>query len=374
MAANDKDYYDILGVPRSASTEEIKKAYREKAMKFHPDRNQGDSDAEEKFKEASEAYSVLGNPEKRSIYDQFGIDGLKRGGRGFSENGFFSDSIFADFEDIIGNFFGFGSPFSRGERGHRPRRGRDIGIEVLLTLEETYKGVEKEIEVERETHCATCGGDGSEPGTSPETCRQCGGSGSVRNSHGFFSIATTCPLCRGSGRMITHPCKDCHGTGRIRAKKEIKITLPAGIAAGNKLRVSGEGEAGSRNGRAGDLYLIIDVKDDKRFRREGNDLVADMEISFAQAALGDEVTLGTFSGSEKIKIPPETQTGTVHRVKGKGFKNVNGWGRGDLLVVFHIVTPRKLSREEKKLFGALREIEAGKRGKESTQGDEGRLA
>jgi len=356
---NKRDYYEVLGVPRNAGVDEIKKAYRKLAMQYHPDRNQDNPEAEEKFKEASEAYSVLGNDEKRKIYDQFGHDGLRGGaGRGFSD---FSDSIFSDFGDILGDLFGFGGFSRRSNRGG-PRKGRDLGMEVSITLEEAFHGVEREVEVEKEKNCDECGGNGSRPGTSPETCSQCGGSGSVRRSQGFFSIATPCPVCQGKGQVIVHPCGHCRGTGRVKDKRSIKVTFPAGVDTGNRLRVTGEGEAGYSGGRPGDLYLIIQVEDDKRFRREENDLIYELQISFAQAALGDDVKIDTFSGVEKIKIPPETQSGKIIRLKNKGFKSVNSWHKGDLLVVIHVATPTRLSRREKELFRQLREIEQEKNG------------
>lgn len=352
-----RDYYEILGVQRNASTGEIKKAYRALALKYHPDRNQGDSDSEDKFKEASEAYAVLGNAEKRQIYDRYGHEGLKTGSRGFSDFSFFSDSIFSDFEDILGSFFGFGSPFS-GRSGNR--RGHDIGMEISLSLEEAYRGVEKTINIKKEVNCDACGGRKTEPGHQPETCKQCGGSGKIRRTQGFFSIATPCPVCQGNGQVITHPCKKCRGKGRVSEKKEIQVNIPPGVDSGNKIRISGEGEEGRNGGRPGDLYILIEIEEDKDFRREGNDLIHEMNITFSQAALGDTVKVNTFTGSEKIKIPPETQNGKVIKIKGKGFKNVNGWGKGDFLVVIRVQTPKKLSHREKELFKKLRTIEKEK--------------
>jgi molecular chaperone DnaJ len=356
-----KDYYDILGVSKNASNTDIKKAYRELALKYHPDRNQGNPHSEEQFKEASEAYSVLGNEEKRRIYDQFGFEGLKAGNRGFSDFSFFSDSIFSDFEDILGNFFGFESPFSkRGGRSAR-HRGRDIGIDVALSLKEAYLGIKKNITIEKEINCDVCQGSRTEPGKSIETCKQCGGSGQIRRSQGFFSISTPCPLCKGSGSLVTHPCKSCHGSGRITTSKDIEITFPPGVDTGNKMRVSGEGQDGLNGGKSGDLYLMIHVSEHEEFKRQENDLIYELNISFAQAALGDEFKVKTFYGTEKIKVPPETQTHTVIKIKGKGFKNVNGWGKGDFLIVVNVNTPEKLTRKEKEFFRELRKLEEEKK-------------
>lgn len=355
---SQRDYYEVLGVSRSATSADIKTAYRKLAMQYHPDRNEGNPEAEDKFKEASEAYAVLGNDEKRKTYDQFGHAGLKNSGRGF-DGSVFSDSIFSDFEDILGSFFGFG-----GGRGgsQGARRGRDIGVEVNISLEEAYNGIEKELDVKRETSCNICDGSGSEPGRPIDTCRQCGGSGKTRINQGFFSIASTCPVCNGQGKIISHPCKKCGGKGRAMENRKLKVTLPAGVDSGNRLRVGGEGEGGMRGGRSGDLYVIINVEEHDKLKREGNDLIYNLDISFAQAALGDDIKIETFYGTEKIKVHPESQSGKIIRIKGKGFKNVNSWGKGDFLVVLNVVTPTKLSRREKELFRELREIETEKSG------------
>ena len=352
-----KDYYQVLGVNRSASAEEIKKAYRKMAMQHHPDRNRDNPEAEEKFKEASEAYSVLGNVEKRQIYDQYGVDGLRSGAQDF---GFFSDSIFSDFGDILGDLFGFGGSFSGGRQRRGPRKGNDLGLEVELTLEESFLGVEKEIAVDRERNCGVCDGSGSEPGTSADVCRKCGGSGNMRVSQGFFSMATTCSACQGRGRVISHPCKNCHGQGRMRETKKIKVAFPAGIDEGNRLRVSGEGGGGREGGSPGDLFVMIKIKADKNFQRHGNDLLFQLPVSFSQAALGDQVSIKTFEGTEKIKIPPAAQNGQVLKIKNKGFRQVNRWSRGDLLIQVNVVTPHTLSRQETELFKKLREIEVGR--------------
>ncbi len=353
-----KDYYQVLGVSRGASAEEIKKAYRKLALQHHPDRNRDNPEAEERFKEASEAYSVLGNSEKRQIYDRYGAEGLRSGNGG--DFGFFSDSIFSDFTDILGDMFGFGGAFSSGRARRGPRKGSDLGLEVTLTLEECFLGAEKEIEVERERNCDACDGSGSEPGHEAETCRKCGGSGNVRVSQGFFSMATACPACGGAGRIVSHPCRVCRGGGRKRESKKIKVTFPAGIDEGNRLRVAGEGEGGRQGGSPGDLYVVVRVKPDKRFQRHGQDLVLQLPITFSQAALGDQVAIQTFEGTERIKVPPATQSGQVLKIKGKGFHQVNRWSRGDLLVQVLVQTPRSLTRQESELFRKLREIETEK--------------
>jgi molecular chaperone DnaJ len=356
-----RDYYEILGIPRDAEVDDIKKAYRKSALKYHPDHNSNDPKAEEKFKEASEAYAVLGNVEKRKIYDQYGSEGLRAGG-GASDFSFFSDSIFSDFSDVLGDLFGFGSFSSGSQRrqSRRPRKGKDLGLEVELTLEEAFTGVEKEVEIEREVNCPDCAGTGSEPGTSPETCRHCGGTGSIRRSQGFFSVSSTCPTCQGNGQRITHPCRKCSGRGRSSENKKIKVGFPAGVDSGNRLRVVGEGEAGSLGGSPGDLYLLVQVRGNEKFQRQEDDLIYRLTLTFSQAALGDEIKIKTFDGSEKIKIPPETQNGQVLRLKGKGFKRVNRWGSGDLLVAIDVKTSSHLSAREKELFRELREIESMK--------------
>lgn len=344
----------MLDISREATQEEIKKAYRRLALKYHPDRNQDNSDAEEKFKEASEAYSVLGNEEKRKIYDQYGFEGLKNGPA--PDFSFFSDSIFSDFEDILGGLFGFGTS-SRRQRRDGPRRGQDAGMEYHLTLEEAYNGVDKNIEIKRIRDCPQCHGSGSEPGEQLETCQQCGGRGNISRKHGFFALTTPCPICKGAGRIITHPCQECKGSGRIEEAREIKVTFPAGVDTGNKLRIGGEGDEGHKGGPPGDLYIVIAVDEDDTFSREGNDLILELPVTFSQAALGDEVKVETFYGTEKIKIPAETQSETIIRKRGKGFKNVNGWGRGDFLAIIRVTTPRRLTKREKELFKELREQE-----------------
>lgn len=356
-----RDYYEVLNVLKTATTDEIKKSYRKLALKYHPDRNQGDQKSEEKFKEASEAYSVLGNEEKRQIYDQYGFECLRANGRnGFSDfSSFFSDSIFSDFEDILGNFFGFGS-FSRTDQRNRPTKGNNIGKEISLSLEEAYKGIEKNIEIEKGKNCFVCNGNGSKPGKKPEACHQCDGKGKVIRNQVFFSISTKCPECKGSGEVIKHPCRECSGKGRIEEKKTIKVTFPAGVDTGNRLRVSEEGEEGYNGGGPGDLFLIINVEQDREFKRKDSDLIHELCITFSQAALGDEVKIKTFYGTEKIRILPETQSRKIIRLKGKGFMNLNGWARGDLLVTVKVISPTRLSNKEMEIFKKLQEIEIRK--------------
>lgn len=357
-----KDYYTTLGVARDASTDDIKKAYRNLAMQYHPDRNQDNPEAEEKFKEASEAYAVLGNPEKRKIYDTYGADGLRNGGGGFQDSSFFSDSVFSDFEDILGNLFGFGSIFGGSRRRGGPRRGQDLAMEMELTLQEAYDGVEREVTLQREETCPDCKGSGSSPGTQPDVCSQCGGSGQVRRSQGFFSISTPCRMCGGTGRIISNPCDTCSGNGRVRREKTLSVNVPPGVDSGNRLRMAGEGEAGYAGGPSGDLYLVLQVKPEPGFDREGNDLILEVEITFGQAALGDEIKVEAPSGTERVKIPSGAQSGEEIILKHKGFRNVNGWGRGDLKVVLRVRTPEKLNREEKKLFQSLRQMEIAQSG------------
>jgi molecular chaperone DnaJ len=354
-----KDYYQILKVNRDASAEEIKKAYRKMAMQHHPDRNHDQPEAEEKFKEASEAYSVLGNSEKRSIYDQYGVDGLRMRG-GSTDSGFFSDSTFADFGDILGDLFGFGQSFSGGRQKRGPRKGRDLGLEIVLTLEESFLGVQKEITVEREGNCQGCDGSGSEAGKQASVCSKCGGTGNVRHTQGFFSVSTTCSSCRGNGKIIDHPCKKCHGQGRVMDAKKINVTFPAGIDEGNRLRVAAEGEGGSQGGAPGDLYIMVKIKEDKNFQRRENDLLCQLPISFSQAALGDLISVKTFEDVEKVKIPPAAQNGQLIKIKGKGFRQINRWSRGDLLIQIHVLTPQNLNHQEAELFKKLREIEKNK--------------
>jgi molecular chaperone DnaJ len=354
---NRRDFYDVLGVDRSAGPEEIKKAYRQMALKHHPDRNPGDKEAEEKFKEAAEAYSVLGDPEKRATYDRFGLEGL----RGQSFPGFDS-SIFEGFEDILGNFFGFnfgfGDIFGGGTRRRaRTARGRDLGLEVEITLEEAAAGLDREISLSRAEACPACGGTGMKLGTRPSSCPTCGGRGQIRQSQGFFTIARTCARCGGAGEIITAPCEACRGTGRASAKRTIKIRVPAGIEDGSRLRIAGEGEAGERGAPRGDLYVAVRVKPHPFFEREGADLACRISLSFAQAALGLPVEIATLGGGgETLKIPAGTQSGAVFKLKGRGLRELDSRRTGDLYVKIQVLTPEDLSKEEKALLRRLAEL------------------
>jgi molecular chaperone DnaJ len=344
-----RDYYEILSVSRSAPAEEIKKSYRKLAMRYHPDRNPGDRESEEKFKEAAEAYSVLIDAEKRSLYDRFGHDGLKGGGfQGFSG---FDSSIFEGFEDILGSFFnfGFGDIFGTSRRSSQ-HRGRDLALELSLTLEESGKGVEKKINLNRAERCESCQGSGLKPGTSKTSCPTCGGRGQVRYQQGFFSVARACSHCNGEGEIIKDPCPDCRGEGRIKQRKSVKLSVPQGVREGTKLRLEGEGEVGERGGPAGDLYVIIRMKKHGFFERDDNDLLGEVSISFTQAALGTMIQVPTLDSEEEIKIPAGTQSGHMFKLRGKGIKDLHGYSKGDIYIKVNVRTPEHLNREEKEIL------------------------
>lgn len=352
----DKDYYDILGVGAGASPEEIKKAYRQAALKYHPDRNPGNREAEDRFKQAAEAYSVLIDPEKRSVYDRFGEEGLRgRGGAGFDP------SVFTDFEDILGNFFGFsfgdlfGQTTSR-RRAARPERGRDLALELEITLEEAALGADKEVKLTRHERCPVCDGAKVRPGTQRTACPACGGRGQIRYQQGFFTVSRTCSHCRGAGEIIATPCGNCQGTGMIKDKASLRIKVPAGVDDGTRLRIQGEGEAGDRGMSRGDLYVITRVQKHEFFERDKNDLVCEVPLSFAQAALGVRVEVPTFEGNEVLKVPAGVQTGETFRLRGKGIRDVGGHRRGDLYVRVAVRTPSELSKEQKALLLKLAEL------------------
>lgn len=343
-----RDYYDVLGVGRNASDAELKKSYRRLAMKFHPDRNTGDGQAEEKFKEAKEAYEVLSDSRKRAAYDQFGHAGVDPAmGAGGSGHGF-SGSSFSDvFGDVFGDIFGQG-------RGAQTGRGADLRYNLELSLEEAVHGTTSRIRVPTLVECDTCGGTGARRGTQPTTCSTCGGHGQVRMQQGFFSIQQTCPRCQGSGTIIADPCRSCHGRGRQQKHKTLSVKVPPGVDNGDRIRLSGEGEAGDRGAPPGDLYVQIRVKEHPIFAREDHHLYCEVPISFVTAALGGELEVPTLDGKVVLKIPPESQTGKLFRLRGKGVRPVRGGAPGDLLCRTIVETPVSLTGQQKDL---LREFE-----------------
>ncbi len=342
------DFYEILGVARNASEPELKKAYRRLAMKHHPDRNPGDKPSEEKFKEAKEAYEVLTDPRKRAAYDQFGHAGVDAGaaagagGAGFGANASFSDV----FGEVFGDIFG-GARQGGGSRAHR---GADLRYNLELSLEDAVRGSTVKIRVPTHVACKTCGGSGAKKGTSPTTCSTCGGHGQVRMQQGFFSLQQTCPRCRGSGTVITDPCPTCHGEGRAEEQKTLSVKIPAGVDNGDRIRLAGEGEAGQMGGPSGDLYVQISVLDHALFVRDGSDLYCEVPIDLTTAALGGELDVPTLDGRVKLKIPSETQTGKVFRMRGKGVQSVRGGQIGDLLCKVAVETPVNLTAKQKELL------------------------
>ncbi len=338
-----RDYYEILGIGRDASVDEIKKAYRRLAIKFHPDKNPGDSDAEERFKEASEAYAVLSDPDKRRRYDQFGHQGVDQ------DFGGFDPTSFGDFADILGDLFGFGDLFGRRHGGRQgPRRGRDLQYTLRLTLEEAARGTEKTIRIPRTQECSRCGGTGAEPGTSPTRCSTCGGAGQVMFRRGFLSVAQTCPACQGRGRVNLSKCSDCRGQGRIEVEATLKVTVPPGVDDGMRLRLAGEGEGGQDGGSPGSLFVAMAVEPHELFEREGANLHLELPVSVFQAMLGGEIGVTTILGEDRtVEIAPGTQPGDVIRLRGAGMPDVDGGRRGDLLVHIKVVIPSKLNGEQR---------------------------
>ena len=354
MATKKRDYYEVLGVNRDSSEEDIKKSYRKLAMKYHPDRNPDSKDAEEKFKEAKEAYEILSTADKRKAYDAYGHAGVnpQMGGMGGGPGGPEGFGGFAEaFGDIFSDIFG-----GQGRGRSSVFRGADLRYNLEVTLEQAARGTETKIRIPTMETCETCHGSGAKPGTKPKTCETCHGSGTVRLSQGFFSIQQTCPTCHGSGKMITDPCATCHGAGRVKKHKTLAVKIPAGVDEGDRIRLSGEGEAGVNGGPAGDLYVVIHMKEHGVFQRDGDDLHCEMPISFSQAALGGEIEIPTLDGSAKIKVPPETQSGQVFRLRGKGIKGVRSSYPGDLLCEVVVETPVRLTDRQKDLLKELEEI------------------
>ena len=344
-----RDYYEVLGVAKNSSPEEIKKAYHKLALKHHPDRNAGDKAAEEKFKEAAEAYAVLSDTDKRKAYDQFGLEGPQgfAGGQGFTN----VEDIFSAFSDIFGGG-GFGDFFGGGRGGPRARgrRGASLRCNITLEFSEVVEPVEKVINLRRNEACETCNGSGAKPGTKPATCQQCGGQGVVMTSAGFFSMRSTCPRCHGRGEIIIDPCPKCYGTGRKAKEREITIKIPAGIEDGMTLRVSGEGEAGENGALAGDLLCDISIRPHPLFKRAGADVYLVLPVGFAQAALGATVEVPTLRGRAELKFARGTQSGQVLRMRGEGFPKLEGYGKGDQLVEVVIEVPQKLTKEQERLL------------------------
>lgn len=366
--ADKKDYYEILGVSRDATEEEIKKAYRKLAKKYHPDVNPGNKDAEAKFKEINEAYEILSDPEKKAKYDRFGHSAFEQGGfdSGFGGFGGFGDFGFGGFSDIFETIFDFDGPFggsgfsSRSSRGRKgPQRGSDLRYRLEISFEEAAFGTEKEIPISRTEVCNTCKGSGSKPGTNPETCKHCNGTGQVQyrrsTALGSFVSIQTCDVCKGEGKVITHPCEVCKGSGRVKKNVKIKVKIPAGIDDGQTISLRGEGEPGLRGGPPGDLYIDISVKPHSIFKRKGNDIMCEIPITFVQGALGAEIEVPTLEGKMLYNIPEGTQTGTVFKIKGKGIPYIRGGGRGDLYFKVNIEVPRKLNEKQKAI---LREFAA----------------
>ncbi|MEM7306165.1 MAG: molecular chaperone DnaJ [Planctomycetota bacterium] len=367
--SDKRDYYEVLGVERGASQDDIKRSYRKLALKLHPDQNQDNPDAETQFKEAAEAYDVLGDADKRAKYDQFGHAAFGQGGMGGGGRFTNVEDIFEAFGDIFGGGGGgiFGDLFGGGRRGQRqgPRPGRDLRIVLDLTLEEIDEGVERTIAIKRQEHCDSCQGSGAKPGTAPVQCSTCGGRGQVHRSQGFFTMASTCPRCRGAGKMIESPCTSCNGAGRQGERNEIRIDVPAGVEEGMRIRVPGAGDAGEPGGRRGDLYCVIREREHKVFQRSGPDVMTEVPFSFAQLTMGDKVEIPTLRGRVEMNIPAGTPSGKVFRLRGQGLPGFESRGRGDQLVRVFIEVPKKLTDRQKELLTEFAEIESQRSGSRS---------
>jgi molecular chaperone DnaJ len=347
-----RDYYEILEVTKTATEQEIKSAYRKLALKYHPDRNPGSKEAEDKFKEAAEAYSILADTDKRHMYDRFGHAGL-----GGAATGGFDPTVFTGMEDILGglgDIFGFGDIFGgAGRRRSGPQRGADLRYDLEISFEESAKGAETAIQIPRHETCETCKGSGAAAGTKPSTCTQCQGRGQLRYQQGFFTVARTCGTCRGTGSIVTKPCATCRGAGRIQKERKLTVRIPPGIATGQRLRLGGEGEAGPSGGPAGDLYVVIHVQDHPFFQRDGNDLFCEIPLQYPTLALGGEIKIPTLEGEEAFQVPEGTQSGATFTLRGRGMPDVSGRGRGNLIIAVKVVTPKKLTRDQKKLLEQL---------------------
>lgn len=349
-----KSYYEILGVNKDASADAIKKAYRKQAMKYHPDRNQGDASAESKFKEAAEAYEVLSDLQKRQIYDTYGKEGLRNSGYSGPGN---SEDIFSHINDIFGDIFGFGG----GGRGRRrdpnaPVQGDDLRYDIRISFMEAVHGINRQVDITKKETCRTCEGTGARPGHKTQVCPSCQGRGQVIRSQGFFQVSTTCPHCNGSGQIITDPCNDCHGAGLVNRSKKVSVRIPAGVDTGSRMRLSGEGEGGRRGGPAGDLYVVIHVDDHEYFQREGQIIFLRLPVSMVRAALGCEADVPTIHGTAKLKIPTGTQSGERFSLRGEGVPSLRGGGKGDMVVEVQVQTPKKLNKEQKELLRQFDEL------------------
>lgn len=355
-----KDYYEILGVPRDASIDEIKKAYRDLALKYHPDRNPGNKEAEEKFKEITEAYEVLSDPEKRKIYDTYGHAGF--GPTGFDWTQDFS-RVRMDFSDIFGDLFSdffsdfFDSDFTKTTKTKRPSRGSDLEYRIYINLKEAATGTEKYINITRFDECTACDGRGSKTKKGKITCPTCGGKGNVVKTTGFITISQTCPKCKGEGEVLSDPCPNCRGQGRVRNMHKILVKIPPGIENGMSLRLKGEGDIGPNNGPRGDLYVTVFIEKDPLFERKGENIYLEVPIKITQAVLGDEIEIPTLTGKAKVKIPPGTQNGDLLRLRNLGLPRLNGYGKGDLIVKIKVLVPKRISRQAQNLYQQLKEIE-----------------
>ncbi len=350
-----RDYYEVLGVARDESDRGIAKAYRKLAVKFHPDSNPGDEEASAKFKEAAEAYEVLGDSDKRARYDRYGHAGVEGNSGGFGS----AEDIFAAFGEIFGGGGGggmFGDLFGGRGRGG-PRRGNDVQVDVALTLEEAFAGTNKTIKFNRRSLCGTCDGSGSKPGSQPQHCQQCGGRGQVLQQAGILRVQTTCPVCRGAGKIIVDPCGDCRGAGQVASPTELDVAIPAGVDDGMRVRLGGEGEAGPAGGPAGDCYCFINIRKHKLFHRDGSNLILQLPISYTQAALGSTIEVPTLDGRDELEIKRGTQSGDVFKLSGRGMPSPRGGMNGDLLIQTYIETPKKISKEQESLLRKLAELE-----------------